>query len=638
MYILFVYQFRHLGDWDNKNCKNIITFFLEIQEGEDDNDLWYNICMLLKNKKGFTLLEVLIAAAIFLIFALGIYSGINLIFKIVYQSRMRILETALLAEQLEIAHNLPYSSVGIINGVPSGVLPHVTTTVRNNQSFYILTTVRNIDDPFDGMATGTVPTDTSPADYKLVEMSAICVGCLQQTPVILSTIVAPKQLEGATQNGALFIQVFDYNGLPVVGATVNVTGTLATSTVIISDVTGNDGYLHIIDTPTGTMNYAIRVSKSGYSSDYTTPVSVSNPTPTKPPSNVASQTITDISFAIDRTSNLDLHFITSGCVAVASVPFTIRGEKIIGYGPDVYKYSQSLTANGSGNYSFANFEWDKYHIGLTGATYSIGGSIPMLPIDLTPGLTQDASVVLQSYSANSLLIKVKDAGTGLPLSDATIHLTAFGYDETRTTGYGYVRQTDWSGGSGQASYSNQTKYYSDNSNVTVATAGDLKLKRSGSHYLTPGWLESSTIDLGVTANFSNIITKATTPSQTGANPITFQIASSNSSSPASLVFSGPDGTSGTYYTATSSLIWSGNNGNRYFRYKAFLSTANTSYSPTLSEVAFTYTTSCTPPGQIFFSGLSATTYTLDVSHAGYTTNNDTVSVSGATEMEVNLSP
>jgi len=42
-------------------------------------------------KKGFTLIEVVVAAAIFLLFALGIYGGISLVFKIVYQSRLKIL-------------------------------------------------------------------------------------------------------------------------------------------------------------------------------------------------------------------------------------------------------------------------------------------------------------------------------------------------------------------------------------------------------------------------------------------------------------------------------------------------------------------------------------------------------------------
>jgi prepilin-type N-terminal cleavage/methylation domain-containing protein len=594
------------------------------------------------NRKGFSLLEVLMASAIFLLFALGIYSGINLVFKIVYQSRMRILETALLAEQLEVARNLPYDSVGIINGVPSGLLPFSTTTIRNGQTFTILTTVRNIDDAFDGTIGGN-PNDSSPADYKLVEMSVICSNCSQQTPVTLSTRVAPKQLEGASQNGALFIQVFDYNGQPVVGANVTVTNTARNPSVVINDVTGNDGYLRIVDTTTGTLSYFIKVSKSGYSTDYTVPVSASVPTPVKPPSNVVSQTITDISFSIDQLSNMDLHFITPACAAVANQAFRIRGEKKIGTDAsdvDIYKYDKSLTANSGGNYSFANFEWDKYHITISGTTYTIGGSTPLLPIDLTPGLTQDTSVVLQPYSANSLLVKVKDAGTGLPLSDATIHLTASGYDETRTTGYGFVRQTDWSGGSGQTSYSNQTKYFNDNGNIkNNLPAGDLKLRKVGSSYLNSGWLESSTIDLGVAANFNNIIFSPTSqPVQTGVNPITFQIATSNSSSPSSWVYTGPNGSTSTYYTATSTLIWSGNNGNRYLRYKAFLTTANTAFTPTLSEVSFTYITSCTPPGQVFFSGLSAATYTLDVSHTGYISNNDTVDVSGGTEVEVNISP
>ena len=594
------------------------------------------------NKKGFTLLEVLIASAVFLLFALGIYSGINLVFKIVYQSRTRILETALLAEYLEVARNLPYESVGIINGTPSGLLPYSTTTVRNGQSFTIITTVRNIDDAFDGTIGGN-PNDSSPADYKLVEMSAICNNCIQQKPVILNTVVAPKQLEGASQNGALFIQVFDYNGQPVAGANVIVTNTAKTPNVIINDVTSNDGYLRVVDTSTGTLSYHINVSKSGYSTDYTVPVSASVPTPIKPPANVASQAITDISFAIDRLSNMDLHFISPTCVAIPSQAFRIHGQKKIGTdasSADIYKYDKNLTANSSGNYSFANFEWDKYVISISGTTYTIGGSTPLLPIDLTPGLTQDASVILQPYSTHSLLVKVKDAGTGLPLSDATVHLTGTSYDETRTTGYGFVRQTDWSGGSGQASYTNQTKYFNDNGNVrNNSPSGDLKLKKVGAFYLNSGWLESSTIDLGVAANFNNILfSPLSQPSQTGANPIMFQIAVSSSSSPSQWVYKGPAGSTSTYYTATNTLIWSGNNDNRYLRYKVFLNTDNTSYTPTLSEVSFTYITSCTPPGQIFFSGLSAASYTLDVSHAGYISNNDSIDVSGNTELEVNISP
>jgi hypothetical protein len=221
-----------------------------------------------------------------------------------------------------------------------------------------------------------------------------------------------------------------------------------------------------------------------------------------------------------------------------------------------------------------------------------------------------------------------------------VHLTGTGYDESRVTGYGFVRQTDWSGGSGQTSFSNQDQYFNDNGNLKVnSPAGDVKLKKVGSSYLNSGWLESSSIDMGTAANFNNIIfSPLSQPVSAGVNPITFQLATSNSSSPAQWNFKGPDGATSTYYTATSTLIWSGHNGDRYLRYKVFLNTDDTSVTPTLSEVAFTYITSCIPPGQIFFGSLSASSYTLDVSRSGYVTNNDTVDVSGATEVIVNISP
>lgn len=592
------------------------------------------------NKRGFSLVEVLVATAIFLLFALGIYGTIHLVFKIVYQSRMRILETALLAEQLEVARNLPYDSIGIINGVPSGVLPHATSTVRNGVKFNIITTVRNIDDPFDGTASGN-PRDTAPADYKLVEISAICDSCSQAEPVILNTMVAPKHLEGASNNGSLFIQVFDANGLPVAGADVDVTNTARLPYVVINDTTDNEGMLRVIDTPTGTLSYHIRVSKPGYSSDYTVVSSPNIPNPLHPPANVVSQTVTDISFSIDRVANLNLSAINPSCVAVGNVPFSIWGQKVLARNPDVFKYSGSFITNGNGNYGLPNLEWDKYNISVSGTAYDVAGSIPMLPFDLTPGLTQNTFLILRPRTSNSLLVQVKDSGTGLPLSNASVHLTnPPNYDSALITGVGYMRQTDWSGGSGQSMLIDETKYFSDNSNIdTDSPAGDVKLKKVGNNYLNSGWLESSTFDLATAVNFNNIIfIPLSQPPQTGSDPITFLIAASDTSTPPQWDFVGPDGTANTYYTATNTLIYSGHNGSRYLRYKVFLNTANTSYTPQLSEVAFTYTNSCTPPGQSFFNNFSAGSYTLEVSRDGYNTSSGVIDINGTEQMIVNLSP
>jgi prepilin-type N-terminal cleavage/methylation domain-containing protein len=590
------------------------------------------------NNFGFTLIELTVAIAIFLIFALGIYSTTTMVFKIVYQSRMRILETALLSEQLEIARNLPYETIGILNGIPSGVLKHSQSIARDGAIFSVITSVRNIDDPFDGTLGGT-PNDTAPADYKLVEVSSVCTNCSQQAPIILSTIVAPKNLEGASENGALFIHVFDSNGLSVPQANVHIVNTATSPSIVFDDVTDNDGMLRIVDAPTGTLSYNITVSKTGYNSDSTVSSSIENPNPLKPPSNVVSQTITEISFSIDNISALNISSLNSVCLNIAGPNVAINGEKIIGASPSVYKMSQNFSL-ASNNYIFNNLEWDTYHLSLLGTSYDLAGSIPMLPIKLNPGATKNVSLVLKAHTTNSLLVKVKDAGTGLPLSDAIVHLSGNGFDDSMQTDLGYTRQTDWSGGSGQTNFINETQYFADSGTLNnTISPGDLKIKKTGNFYFASGDLESSIFDLGSSVTLRNIIFEPISQEvQVGLNSIVFQLAASNSSTVPSWNYTGPDGTANTYYTATNTIINADLNGNRYLRYKVFLTTADNHYSPQLSEVNITFSNNCVPPGQIFWNGLSSGTYNLDVSRSGYTTNSGTVVIDGNGEIVVNLSP
>jgi hypothetical protein len=62
------------------------------------------------------------------------------------------------------------------------------------------------------------------------------------------------------------------------------------------------------------------------------------------------------------------------------------------------------------------------------------------------------------------------------------------------------------------------------------------------------------------------------------------------------------------------------NGDRYLRYQVLLNTPSATNTPDVSSMAFTYSTACTPPGQVLFQGLSSGTYTLTTSATGYVTN------------------
>jgi prepilin-type N-terminal cleavage/methylation domain-containing protein len=116
--------------------------------------------------KGFSLVELLVGVAVFTIICISVYGAYTSIFDVVKTSRAKLDAVDLTNEQFEIIRNLPYSDVGIYGSIPSGVLTHTQTLVRGQNSYDVTTTVRNVDDPFDGTL-GGIPNDLSPADFKL---------------------------------------------------------------------------------------------------------------------------------------------------------------------------------------------------------------------------------------------------------------------------------------------------------------------------------------------------------------------------------------------------------------------------------------------------------------------------------------
>jgi hypothetical protein len=102
-------------------------------------------------------------------------------------------------------------------------------------------------------------------------------------------------------------------------------------------------------------------------------------------------------------------------------------------------------------------------------------------------------------------------------------------------------------------------------------------------YFTSGNLTSSIHDTGYSADFGKIRWCATTPPNTS---VKFQIATNNDN--ATWDFKGLNGASNTYYETSNTSIWSGHDGDRYIRYKAFLNTSDVGKTPTVSKVGVTY--------------------------------------------------
>ena len=382
---------------------------------------------------GFTLIEALVGSAIFLIIAMSGYKAFVTIMDAVGASQAKIAATSVANERFEVIRNLPYDDVGLVGGLPVGTFEREETITRNNYVFDLLYTIRSTDDPFDGTIGGS-PNDSSPSDYKLVDLDITCAQCKIFPPLKFTTIVAPHSLETASTNGALFIQVFDANGLAVPGAEVHIENTNTNPDTIIDETTDNEGWIKIVDAPPGVNAYSITASKDDYSTERTYPIGGdAGIDPLHPDATVVVQQVTQTSFSIDRLANIQATTTDALCVPVPSIGFSLTGSKLIG-NPDILKYNTTnFTTNGTGTLSIPDLEWDTYLIGQNGTAYDIAGVNPFPNFSLSPGETLDLNIVVTPHIANALLVYIEDEN-GAPVDGASVTIEKDVFSETKTTG------------------------------------------------------------------------------------------------------------------------------------------------------------------------------------------------------------
>jgi hypothetical protein len=132
-------------------------------------------------------------------------------------------------------------------------------------------------------------------------------------------------------------------------------------------------------------------------------------------------------------------------------------------------------------------------------------------------------------------------------------------------------------------YNISTDIWEWRTSTPAVVYGGGALVRGGVTYYNSGTLISVTKDMGYNADFGAISWTAAAPLGT---TVKFQVAANSDN--ATWIFKGPDGATGTYYTSSGGAIWSGHDGSRYLKYKAFFSTANTGITPVLNDVTIAY--------------------------------------------------
>lgn len=390
-----------------------------------------------KVSKGQSYIDLLITIAVLSILGLTIFRISALSYELISYSRARITARHLAQEKLEIIRNLPYSQIGTIGGIPSGSLPQIENTQINGISFTSRTSIIYIDDPFDQVA----PTDTNPADYKRVRVEVTWGGIAtsSKNPITLTTDVsAGVVIEG--EGGVLKVLVFDATGNPLPDATVRIISSGITPAVDTSPQTDPNGQVSLPGATECVACYRITVTKDGYSTERTYSINeIANPL--KQDQGVFPDEVTQISFAIDRLSTINVSSLNpreSNYSAVGGITFRLKGTKIVGtdaYAQPVYKFDEPFTTDSGGNISILNLEWDVYQVYMEPtSSYDIGGTTPLLPLNILPLSTNTLTLVVYPESPHNLLTIAKNPSQSLVENTYIRIFDGQSFDQTKLTG------------------------------------------------------------------------------------------------------------------------------------------------------------------------------------------------------------
>jgi hypothetical protein len=362
-------------------------------------------------KAGFTLVEVLVATTMLVIFFGAVMTMIQMSLKLVGQTKATATAKLLLQERMELIRNMPYTSVGVIGGIPAGPIEPVEAITVNKTSYEITTSIIMVDDPYDGLA----PEDEHPNDYKQVRISVSWGGIFASSkPIVVYTNVVPRGTESELGGGILALTVIDSHGSPVSNATVTIVSDEVVPAVNMTSFTDINGRLILGGATPCIECYQISATKTGYTSDRTYGRDeVENPR--KPHASVIEGDTTALTYSIDLTATITFRVVRDASTnysAFQGVQMRVFGKKEIGrtsLDQPVYKFDQLVTSGTGGVVTIQNVEWDSYTVQIpVGSSVDMSGFSPTNPFSIEPSQNREIKIVVSPASAHSLLVWARD--------------------------------------------------------------------------------------------------------------------------------------------------------------------------------------------------------------------------------------
>lgn len=443
-------------------------------------------------QSGSTLIEVILSLSVLTVVILAVISAFVFNMQAIAATKARSIGMALANQKIEDLRNLPYDSLATQFGpiYPPGTILDDENVTVSGIKMRVHIDIDFVDDPYDGNYAGTIagkPKDLYPYDYKKVTVTIY--GRVDgKKYASISTNVAGKVAETASNTGIITVKVVDANGLPVPDATVHITNVNPNPDVDITTSTDSQGFVLIPKMPPDSnKGYHITVSKAGFSSDQTYPVSAQLPVPAHPDFSLQAQQTAPNTFVIDQLASLTVKIQDINGNPLAGASLTITGQKTLNdpsSTPIVYKNVMSGTTDSNGQISFSSIEWDSYTFSISGKTILI--SSPYAPLSLIPNGNQTATLTVDTSPTSKPTISTVSPITSLPGITETIAITGSNLSGSSTIRLQKAGQSDIVATG--ISYNSGSKQLTATIDLTSAATGswDIVLSNASGSVTQPG--------------------------------------------------------------------------------------------------------------------------------------------------------
>lgn len=306
----------------------------------------------LSAQKGFSLVEVIIVAAVSTIIFGALLSSFKYSLELMSNSRAKLSALSVATDRMELFRSLSYDDVGVISGYPAGTIPQNSTTTLNGIEFQERVRVDYIDDPADGVAGADA--NGIILDYKQIRLEYVWEINGATSSIQLISNIVPRSIETTAGGGTARINVIDADATLLPGAEVRMYGSSSTFPYDVTSYTDASGAA-LFNVPADS-GYQVEVTASisghDYSTDQTYEATTTNPNPIVAPFSVLESDVSTLTFQIGELSDLDivtLSAITEGslleefsdllAVASSSLVETVTGELVLENTLGVYETS-----------------------------------------------------------------------------------------------------------------------------------------------------------------------------------------------------------------------------------------------------------------------------------------------------------